>query len=44
MVQKRAMRILFPGIHYRDALVIAKCNRLDDRRLELCLKMLKNIK
>ena len=36
MVQKRVMRILFPGAHYRDTLALAKCSRLDDRRDKLC--------
>ena len=43
MVQKRAMRIIFPGTHYRDALTLSKCSRLNQRRNELCYKVLKNI-
>ena len=43
-VQKRVMRIVFPDLHYTDALSVAKCDRLDERRLKLCLKVLSNIK
>ena len=31
MVQKRALRILYPGTHYCDALQAAHCHRLDDK-------------
>ncbi len=39
-IQKRAMRIIFQNVHYDDALVMANCQRLDDRRSELCMRML----
>ena len=38
LVQKRAMRIIYPNTQYSDALCLAKCPRLDERRDELCLK------
>ena len=34
-VQKRAFCIIYPTTEYEDALNIAKCKRLDDRRQEL---------
>ena len=37
-VQKRALRIIYPGLHYVDALEIAHCPRLDVRRQEICLQ------
>ena len=43
-VQKRVMRLIFPDLHYMDALNAAKCDRLDERRLKLCIKVLSNIK
>ena len=43
-VQKRVMRIVFPDLHCTDALSVAKCDRLDERRLKLCSKVLSNIK
>ena len=43
-VQKRVMRIVFPDLHYTDALSVAKCDRLDERRLKLCSKVLSNTK
>ena len=42
-VQKRAFRIIYPTTDYEDALNIAKCKRLDDRRQELCAKTFKTI-
>ncbi|CAB4000655.1 Hypothetical predicted protein [Paramuricea clavata] len=42
-VQKRAFRIIYPTTDYEDALNIAKCKRLDDRRQELCAKTVKKI-
>lgn len=44
LVQKRVMRIVFPGLHYTEALTAANCNRLDERRLKICSKVLKNIR
>ena len=43
-VQKRVMRLLFPDLHYIDALNAVKYDRLDERRLKLCIKVLSNIK
>lgn len=43
MVQKRALRIIHPEMHYEDALLALQCSRLDDRRSSLCLKTLKKI-
>ena len=37
-VQKRAFRIIYPTTDYEDALNIAQCKRLNDRRQELCAK------
>ena len=42
-VQKRAFRIIYPTTDYEDALNIAQCKRLDDRRNELCAKTFKKI-
>ena len=38
-VQKRALRILFPALSYRDAVVAANSTRLNVRRDELCKKV-----
>ena len=38
------MRLVIPDLHYMDALNAAKCDRLDKRRLKLCIKVLSNIK
>ena len=38
-VQKRALRILFPALSYRDAIVAANSTRLNVRRDELCKKV-----
>ena len=38
------MRIVFRELHYTDALSVAKCDRLDERRFKLCSKVLSNIK
>ena len=38
-----AFRIIYPTTDYEDALNIAQCKRLDDRRQELCAKTFKNI-
>jgi hypothetical protein len=43
MIQKRAMRIIFPDYHYSEALIAAKFSRLDERRLEICQKVLTKI-
>ena len=40
-VQKRAFRIIYPTTDYEDALNIAQCKRLDNRRQELCAKTFK---
>ena len=42
-VQKRALRVLYPGLHYIDALQIAQIPRLDTRRRELCMKTFEKI-
>jgi hypothetical protein len=39
MIQKRAMRIIFPDYHYSEALIAANFSRLDERRLEICQKV-----
>jgi hypothetical protein len=31
-VQKRALRIIYPGRNYNEALSIARCSRFEDRR------------
>ena len=43
LIQKRAFRIIYPGVHYADALQNANCIRTDVRRHELCLKTFKKI-
>ncbi|CAB4014879.1 RNA-directed DNA polymerase from mobile element jockey, partial [Paramuricea clavata] len=42
-VQKRAMRIIFPGHPYDEALQLANCTRLSDRRNETCINTLQKI-
>ena len=42
-VQKRAMRIIFPGHSYDEALQLANCTRLSDRRNEICINTLQKI-
>ena len=37
-IQKRAMRIIYPGQTYKEALLLAGCPRLDARREDLCVK------
>jgi hypothetical protein len=43
MIQKRAMRIIFPDYHYSEALTADNFCRLDERRLEICQKVLTKI-
>ena len=43
MVQKRALRIIPPGISNSEALAKLNCPRLDDRRTFLCQKTIRNI-
>ncbi len=42
-VQKRAMRIIFPGHSYDEALQLANCTRLGDKRNETCINTLLKI-
>jgi hypothetical protein len=42
-LQKRVMRIIFPGHSYDEALVMAVCERLDNRRNIICIKTLSKI-
>ena len=42
-IQKRAMRIIYPGQTYKEALQLASCPRLDTRREDLCVKTLMSI-
>lgn len=42
-LQKRAMRIIFPGHSYDKALQSANCTRLSDRRNAICIKTLRKI-
>ena len=42
-VQKRAMRIIFPGHSYDEALQLANCTRLSDRQNKTCIKTLQKI-
>ncbi len=35
--------LIFQNVHYGDALVMAICQQLDDRRLEFCMRMLDKI-
>ena len=43
LVQKRALRIVYPGLQYTDALQIAQIPRLDTRRHTLCMKTFEKI-
>ena len=40
-MRKRVMSIIFPGCTYSEALVIAKCERLDIRCKKFCIKYLR---
>ena len=42
-VQKRVMRIIFPGRTYDEALIIANCERLELRRKKICINTLRKI-
>ena len=41
--KKRAMRIIFTGHSYDEALQLTNCTRLSDRRNKMCIKTLKKI-
>ena len=43
-VQKRALRIIFPALHYQEALATTGCVPLHTRRMELCSKLFTKIK
>ena len=43
-IQKRALRIVYPDLHYQQALAQANITSLEDRRAHLCLKVWHNIK
>ena len=43
-IQKRALRIVYPDLHYQQALAQANITSLEDRRAPLCLKVWHNIK
>ena len=42
-VQIRAMRIIFPGLSYGDALVCSQLPTLKDRRNDICLRFFKSM-
>ena len=42
-VQKRAFRIIYPPVDHEDALKIAQCTRLDERRQVICGKTFQKI-
>ena len=43
-VQKRALRIIYPALHYHEALEISRCTTLHTRREALCAKTFDKIK
>ena len=43
-VQKRALRIIFPALHYQKALATTRCVSLHTTRMELCSKLFTKIK
>ena len=43
-VQKRALCIIFPALHYQEALAATGCVSLHTRRMELCSKLFTKIK
>ena len=43
-VQKRLLRIIFPALHYQEALATTGCVSLHTRRMELCSKLFTKIK
>ena len=42
-VRKRAFRIIYPEVEYTDALRIAQCERLSERRQDICEQTFKRI-
>ena len=44
MYTYKAFRIILPGSHHRDALVIASFPTLKEKRVEDCIKFMKNAK
>ena len=43
-VQKRALRIIFPALHYQEALATTGSVSLHTRRMELCTKLFTKMK
>ena len=43
-VQKRALRVIFPALHYQEALATTGCVSLHTRRMRLCSKLFTKIK
>ena len=43
-VQKRALRIIFPALHYQETLATTECVSLHTRRMELYSKLFTKIK
>ena len=43
-MQKRALRIIFPVLHYQEALATTGCVSLHTKRMELCSKLFTKIK
>ena len=43
-VQRRALRIIFPGVQYGDALRMANIQSLQDRRLFMCKRFISTLK
>ena len=43
-VQKRALCIIFPALHYQEALATTGCVSLHTKRMELCSKLFTKIK
>ena len=44
MVQKRALRSIYPGAHYQDILKFVNLSTLQERRILLCKKYFEKIK
>ena len=43
-IQKRALRIILPNVHYDEALILSGLPSLEDRRAAACKSFMRNLK
>ena len=43
-IQKRALRIILPNVHYDEALILSGLPFLEDRRAAACESFIRNLK